>query len=461
MDFKARHVFFPSLARRVFPKEGVGIMGLQMKMSKKTKSQICASRTIAQLQRSKRAMKKSVFVFIVLLCSTAIATTATITDVMTMQQYPWNGKVVVSYTSEGILEVANQNALIPSFKAIVLDVANSKEYVASASALSGDTSLTDGTHTFTWDLDADGLSALSSNVVFRVVCETVPAMYCVVDVSAGADAVSYPVTYLTEPPNEGFNVDEYKMSKFVLRRIAAGEFLMGGSRNITLTKPFFIGVFETSQSQYQLVMGTNPSAYVGDKRPVENVSYDMIRGASDGSQWPISSAVDSMSFMGKLRTRTGLGLDLPTEAQWEYACRAGTTSKYNNGGNSENDLKQLGRYSGNAADGKGGYSEHTTVGSYAPNAWGLYDMHGNVSEMCLDWLGELSYGKDPVGANSATHRALRNHPWWFASKGYYMSNDRMPAWGGKWLTGTGFRLAIHPAGLPIPSQRQDQAGGAK
>ena len=125
------------------------------------------------------------------------------------------------------------------------------------------------------------------------------------------------------------------------------------------------------------------------------------------------------------------------------------------------DLKKVGRILWNCHDGKGGYSEHTTVGSYAPNAWGLYDMHGNVSEMCLDWLGELSYGKDPVGANSATHRALRNHPWWFASKGYYMSNDRMPAWGGKWLTGTGFRLAIHPAGLPIPSQRQDQAGSAK
>ena len=116
--------------------------------------------------------------------------------------------------------------------------------------------------------------------------------------------------------------------------------------------------------------------------------------------------------MGKLRAKTELELDLPTEAQWEYACRAGTTSKYNNGGNSEADLKTLGRYSGNRNDGRGGYSEYTTkVGSYSSNVWGLYDMHGNVWEWCLDWYGDLSASTDPVGPTSGSGRVLRGGCW--------------------------------------------------
>lgn len=291
-------------------------------------------------------------------------------------------------------------------------------------------------------------------------------LYCVIDLSEGANAKRYPFSYMPNPPESGFNVDEYKTTKLVLRRIEPGSFILGQnqkdeSHRVTLTKPFYCGIFEVTQKQYELVKGYNPSKFKGDKRPVESVRYNMLRGNIEGTKWPGAPGVDADSFIGKIRARTKLNFDLLTEAQWEYACRAGTTSPFNNGGYSMADLKKVGRILWNCHDGKGGYSEHTTVGSYAPNAWGLYDMHGNVSEMCLDWLGELSYGKDPVGANSATHRALRNHPWWFASKGYYMSNDRMPAWGGKWLTGTGFRLAIHPAGLPIPSQRQGQAGGAK
>ncbi len=126
-------------------------------------------------------------------------------------------------------------------------------------------------------------------------------------------------------------------------------------------------------------MGSNPSWFKGNTRSVEHVSYNDIRGSSAGANWPVSSAVDATSFLGKLRAKTNLnGFDLPMEAQWEYARRAGTTSTYNNGGDTEDDLKTLGRYSGNQSDGRGGYTQHTAVGSYAPNGWGLYDMHGNV-----------------------------------------------------------------------------------
>ena len=101
--------------------------------------------------------------------------------------------------------------------------------------------------------------------------------------------------------------------------------------------------------------------------------------------------------------RAQVNLDLPTEAQWEYACRAGTTNVYNNDGGSTNDLAQLGRYTGNCSDGRGGYAQHTKVGNYLPNRWGLYDMHGNVFEWCRDGYGKLSSGvTDPLGSFSWT-----------------------------------------------------------
>jgi len=274
-----------------------------------------------------------------------------------------------------------------------------------ATQLSGDTALTAGTHKFVWDMNAEGLTFKSSNVVFNVSCETTPATYCVIDLSAGANATSYPVTYLAEPPSGGFNVDEYKTTKLVLKRLEAGTFIMGEDQNdeshrVTLTKPFFCGLFEVTQKQYTLVTGTDPCASTqygkSDSRPVHYVSYDMIRGASNGAKWPASSAVDSTSFMGKLRARTGLDFDLPTEAQWEYACRAGTTTTY---------------YWGNSMDGNlAWYADNSTtthtVGQKGTNAWGLYDIHGNVWEWCLDWYGNLTYGNDPKGASSGT---LRNH----------------------------------------------------
>ena len=210
-----------------------------------------------------------------------------------------------------------------------------------------------------------------------------PYKYCVVDLSGGPDAAAYPVTYLkTEPPGwtkgRGWS-DEYKTSKLVLRRMERGQFLMGvaddsdESRNrcIAFDKPFYIGVLEVTQRQYELVTGKNPSQNKGAMRPVENVSWSDVRGWWKSYNWPSNSDVNAGTFLGRLRARTGLRFDLPSEAQWEYACRAGTTSGYNNGGNAESDLKELGRYADNQNDGRGGYSSnHTIVGSYSPNTWG-------------------------------------------------------------------------------------------
>ena len=233
------------------------------------------------------------------------------------------------------------------------------------------------------------------------------ALYMVIDLSGGANASSYPVSYLDAVPSGGWS-DTYKTTKLVLRRIEPGTFKMGGQYKVTLTNPFYIGVFEVTQKQYLLVTGVNPvqSNWVGygEKLPVYPV-YSDIRGGTNGSLWPLTNKVDANSFMGMLRSRSGQEFDLPTEAQWEYACRAETTSLYNNGGNSESDLAKLARYYGNQVENP---AVPAIPGKYLPNKWGLYDMHGNMFEFVLDWGGDLSGNvTDPKGPSTGTDRVKR------------------------------------------------------
>lgn len=312
------------------------------------------------------SINSMVAIVIAMVAIRGMAAIPTITDVTAQQRYPWNGKVDISYTVTGnIAEEAKQRAEITSLKILAIDmVANTTN---TATQLSGDLSLGAGTHAIVWNMDAEGLPLpfKSSNVVFQVSCEATPATYCVIDISAGSSASSYPVSYLAEPPAGGFNVDAYKTTKLVLKRLEPGSFKMGGSYDVTLTKPFFCGLFEVTQRQYYLVTGTNTSHFSWyDKRPVECVTYSSVRVKYNGGDWPSSSAVGSESFMGMLRARTGIDFDLPTEAQWEYACRAGTTTTYSYGSERNGDyMWSLGN------------SEDMThdVGTKLPNPWGLYD----------------------------------------------------------------------------------------
>ena len=367
--------------------------------------------------------------------SVILGATPTITGVTAQQRYPWNGKVDISYKVTGdIAAEVKQRAVFTSFKVTAIDMVANTTNVATQ--LSGDTALTAGTHKFVWDMNAEGLAFKSSNVVFNVSCETTPATYCVIDLSAGANATSYPVTYLAEPPNDGFNVDEYKTTKLVLRRIEAGTFIMGEDQNdeshrVTLTKPFFCGLFEVTQKQYALVTGSNPSNFSGDTLPVEKVSYDTIRGSSNGAKWPSSSAVDSSSFVGKLRSRTGLDFDLPTEVQWEYACRAGTTTTYSYGNSANGNYMW---YDSNSN------SKTHPVGSKSANPWGLYDMHGNVWEWCLDWYGTLSYGMEPKGSSSGSYRVERGGSWGYDADRCSSSYRRYSGRPSNEGSGHGFRL---------------------
>ncbi|MEI7901657.1 MAG: formylglycine-generating enzyme family protein, partial [bacterium] len=278
-------------------------------------------------------------------------------------------------------------------------------------------------------------------------------LYLVVDLAGGEKAKSWPVSYLAGEPKGGWS-DEYKTDKLLLRRIEPGTFDMGSPEDepgrdsgetqhkVTLTKPFYIGVFEVTQRQWELVMGSTPSAFKAnsDMCPVEQVSYLDIRENPDNSDdpavdWPVNSTVNTKSFMGKLRARTGKAFDLPTEAQWEYACRAGTTGAYAGKGGLDNQAW----YQDNAS------GKTHPVGQKGANAWGLYDMHGNVWEWCLDWLGTYpGTVSDPKGASPGSFRVDRGGSWDYYA-GYCRTANRDGSNPDRRRSHVGFR-AVVPAG---------------
>ena len=238
-------------------------------------------------------------------------------------------------------------------------------------------------------------------------------LYMVVDLTkAGKKAVSY----LDEAPKDGWG-DEYRTKKMVFRRIEPGSFEYMPDKSITITKPFYIGIFEVTQKQYEKTMNSNPSQFKGDMRPVDGLSYIGIRGTRKGLNWPADSRTDGDSYLGKLRRNIGLEFELPTEAQWEYACRAGTKGDFNVDGVSVEEL-------GKCVDNGGRKDQHVKVGSFLPNAWGLYDMHGNVWEWCADrgqdgdgvrslpWAaGAKETDVDPKGPATGESRILRGGSW--------------------------------------------------
>jgi len=156
---------------------------------------------------------------------------------------------------------------------------------------------------------------------------------------------------------------------------------------VTIIKPFYLGKYLVTQEQWERVMGSNPSYFKGARNPVETVTWD-----------------DCQDFMAKLKEKVpGKTFRLPTEAEWEYACRAGTTTDYNIG---DSDAA-LGDYAWFRSNGT------HPVGEKKPNAWGLYDMLGNVNEWCSDWYGFYKSGDqtDPVGPPSGSYHVLRSGHW--------------------------------------------------
>ncbi|GHU22908.1 hypothetical protein FACS1894172_07690 [Spirochaetia bacterium] len=199
-------------------------------------------------------------------------------------------------------------------------------------------------------------------------------------------------------------------------RIPAGTFMMGSpasevdragnevQHKVTISRDFYMGKYEVTQKEYQEVMGTNSSYFRGDNLPVENVSwYDVIeycnaRSRKEGLTPAYSGSGASISW-----NRNANGYRLPTEAEWEYACRAGTSTPYSSGSS----VDSAGWHWGNS-----GEKTHP-VGTKQANAWGLHDMHGNVWEWCWDWYGDYSTSSqtDPTGAAVGSNRDLRGGSW--------------------------------------------------
>ncbi len=215
--------------------------------------------------------------------------------------------------------------------------------------------------------------------------------------------------------------------------IEPGTFIMGSSEDelgreddetqhqVTLTQGYWLGKYEVTQAQYEAVMGTNPSDFKGADLPVERVTWN---DAVKFCEWLTAQE----RVAGRLPK--GYEYTLPTEAQWEYACRAGTTTAFNNGTNIPTMLQCEDRpcpnldplawygYNSGQYDSAGNYTGNGKtfpVGQKQPNAWGLYDMHGNVWEWCLDWYGSYpsSAVTDPKGSSSGSYRVLRGGSWNF------------------------------------------------
>jgi formylglycine-generating enzyme required for sulfatase activity len=215
--------------------------------------------------------------------------------------------------------------------------------------------------------------------------------------------------------------------------IPPGSFLMGSppdeegqlddetQHRVTLTRGFWLGITPVTQAQWQAVPGGQVSHCQGEGRPVEGVSWD-----------------DCQAFCKALGPR----YRLPTETEWEYACRAGTTTAYCSGDGLEA-LKKVGwcSYDGN----QGSAKETRPVGRFQPNAWGLYDPHGNVWEWCADGYGPYPDGdaKDPRGADKGDWRVLRGGSW-FNDPGFCRSASRGWDAPNNGLLFFGFRVVLCP-----------------
>lgn len=353
------------------------------------------------------------------------AENARVVNLVATPRTPWNGLVDITYSLECDTP---DDAMAVSFQGHDRDWDESVPMTSlTGDGAAGELLQAGGPYHIVWDSAADWPGGHSSEFTVTATAEAKEnwPRYLVVDLNTGVITTSSAGPDLSD--------DTCRTTELWLRRIQKGTFTMGSpdtevgrfssetQHQVTLTEDFYIGVFPITQKQFFLVYGSNPSNYQGDTRPVEKINYGILRGESKGAGWPSSNEVDEDSFLGKLRAKTGRDFDLPTEAQWEYACRAGTTTALNTGKNltwpsQDSAMDEAGRYLSNQKDGRGGYSEHTKVGSYLPNAWGLYDMHGNVRECCLDWyqkdLGNSAV-TDPKGPATGTDRSDRGGSFFF------------------------------------------------
>ena len=203
---------------------------------------------------------------------------------------------------------------------------------------------------------------------------------------------------------------------------------------------FYMWKYEITQKEYKDVTGVNPSKFKGDKLPVEQVNwYDVIEFCNKLSLRNGLTPVYAVNGENVTWNRSANGYRLPTEAEWEYACRAGTTTEYNTGNNITLRQANVSNVSQEAQ-----LLKTKPVGSYKPNAWGLFDMHGNVDEWCWNWYDEdlptSGQQTNPIGPATGTRRAIRGGNYSSSYKTDYSSNTRKSSLPFYFLSSLGFRV---------------------
>lgn len=222
--------------------------------------------------------------------------------------------------------------------------------------------------------------------------------------------------------------------------VPAGEFQMGSPsgagdpdesppRRVRITRPFYLGVDEVTQAQWQRLMPVNPSRFAGPRRPVDNVSWH-----------------EALRFIERLSTLSGRELRLPTEAEWEYACRAGTGTAWSFG----DDENRCGEYAWIMSNCG---AATRAAGQKTANAFGLQDLHGNVSEWCADWYAQPDQAGDsidPTGPKSGTARVLRGGNWSDEARAVRSAARNCLDPAGR-TDGTGFRCLLTLPTLSAPT----------
>jgi len=372
-------------------------------------------------------MKRLFFLSFSFLSGLAMAAPA-VSDVLVRQMWPWEKRIRVTCTLGGVTQ---------GHEARLRFTACRGETVLGElpdAALSGDvwTLVGSGGRKTVW-IDPSKTDLLPSDGAVEDLRITVQAedvgtiLYAVVDLTKEAGSAGQRIFVSETDLNAGLygacvtnpisgvaslawtapaaDYEAYAGSKLVLRRVAAGSFMMGEnlSSSVTLSE-YWISVFPVTFQQLANVTGSavGSTPYKSNGR----CNYYLCRGTNvvvGGVEcvWPESGhAVAPGSLIAQFRAKTGLeGLDLPTEAQWEYACRAGTTNTYFYGSNSDSELANYAVYGG---------ATFTRVGLKKPNAWGLYDMLGGNWEWVLDWAATaLPRGENPVGPATSSGTTLR------------------------------------------------------
>lgn len=365
---------------------------------------------------------------------------------VTMHQDSATRKVLVSYELQGEpaivtvdFELKNDNAewksLGDKVKHVVGDV-NRKVGV--------------GKHSLTWIARKDWPNQEIADERVRAVvtawATNCPPNYMVLDLETNAQ-LFYPTA---EALPYGLSNAIYRTSKLVMRKIpaAGATWVMGQPTNnsveVTLCKwseppderphwvsfssDYYMAIYPMTQGQNKKLTGNDSSKDHHPEKPVDGISYKALRGGAPDVDWPTTDSSVVGGALATMRSKTGIMFDIPTEAEWEFACRAGTQTAFYMGvdatATSDNcgvtDLGEYAWFKGNCEreavkDGGAYMNGLQIVGQKKPNAWGLYDMMGNVTEWCRDWAGSYDLSVqpilDPTGPISGTSRIKRGGHW--------------------------------------------------